>query len=168
MRAGVNVCVPKLSFRFVDNSTVIDEEYGYLNLESARILTHLCALLKISELLFRSAGHSPRTMDPKMEVIHQEDAVSVAPRFVPGTEILYDFGKTDGVDAARLHDLQHVKHGDANILLVPQPSLDDESDPLRWPAWKKSLTLFNGLWYSFNGAITGPIMAAGAYCVSVD
>lgn len=96
-----------------------------------------------------------------MDAIHQERRASDAPRFVPGTEILYANGEVDGVDAGRLHHLQRVKHGDSHILLVPQPSLDDPNDPLRWSAWKKSLTLFNGLWYSFNGAITGPIMAAG-------
>lgn len=107
-------------------------------------------------------------MDPKTEVHHEEHAVSTISPFVPGTEILYDYGAAVGVEAGHLHSLQHVKHGDGHILLVPQPSIDDPSDPLRWPTWKKYITLFNGLWYSFNGAITGPIMAAGAYSLAMD
>lgn len=83
--------------------------------------------------------------------------------FVPGTELLYDNNPTDDATAAYLHGLQHVKHGDSHILLVPQPSIHDPNDPLRWSLTKKWLTLLNGILYSFNGAITGPIMAAGKY-----
>jgi hypothetical protein len=75
---------------------------------------------------------------------------------LPGTEILFDNSTRP--------DLQHLKshtNGNSRMLLVPQPSLDDPNDPLSWPAWKKHLTLFNGCWYAFMGAITGPIMAAG-------
>lgn len=113
-------------------------------------------------------SHRFYTMDSKMEVHHEEHALSIAPQFVPGTEILYDFGEGIGVDADHLNSLQHVRHGDGHILLVPQPSIDDPSDPLRWPPWKKAMALFNGLWYSFNGAITGPIMAAGMQSLDID
>ena len=82
--------------------------------------------------------------------------------FVPGTEILLDIAsQKGGHDPARLAHLQHAKHADTNLLLVPQPSLTDPNDPLRWSRRKKWLTLLNGLWYSFNGSVTGPIMAAG-------
>lgn len=77
----------------------------------------------------------------------------------PGTEILVDQNEHD---KEYLHGYQHVvNHQDAQILLVPQPSLDDPNDPLRWPRWKKWLTFFNGLFYTFNGAMTGPMMAGG-------
>lgn len=79
--------------------------------------------------------------------------VSVA---IPGTEVLYDLGNSD-----QTNNLQHVKHGDGHILLVPQPSLTDASDPLRWTKWKKWVVLFNAMWYSFNGGVTGPIMSGG-------
>ncbi|QDS67734.1 hypothetical protein FKW77_005937 [Venturia effusa] len=75
---------------------------------------------------------------------------------VPGTEVLYDRGRSD-----QIHNLQQVKHGESHILLVPQPSLTDASDPLRWTAWKKRAVLFNAMWYSFNGAVSGPILSAG-------
>jgi glutamate-1-semialdehyde aminotransferase len=77
---------------------------------------------------------------------------------VPGTEILYDVGNSEYI-----HTLQHIsdKKGEGQILLVPQPSLTDSTDPLRWSKLKKWITLFNAVWYSFNGAVTGPIMAAG-------
>ena len=85
-----------------------------------------------------------------------------AETFVPGTEILLDTSHKGGKDPNALLHLQHAKHGDSHLLLVPQPSLTDPNDPLRWSRFKKWLTLFNGLWYSFNGAVTGPIMAAGS------
>ena len=50
----------------------------------------------------------------------------------PGTEILIDEDQTEAIS-----HLQHAKVGDGHILLVPQPSLCDPNDPLRWPAWKK-------------------------------
>ncbi|KAK9447027.1 major facilitator superfamily domain-containing protein [Limtongia smithiae] len=78
----------------------------------------------------------------------------------PGTEILMDEGEP-GKTAKLLHKYQHVLHGDSRILLVPQPSLTDENDPLRWPRWLKWAVLLNGILYAFNGAMTGPIMAAG-------
>lgn len=71
----------------------------------------------------------------------------------PGTEYLYD---ANGTHEA----LQHVSDGNDHILLVPQPSLSDVNDPLRWPRWKKWMTFANGLAYSFLGGVTGPIMAA--------
>ncbi|KAJ4390946.1 hypothetical protein N0V93_004545 [Gnomoniopsis smithogilvyi] len=72
----------------------------------------------------------------------------------PGTEFLYDTSNTHG-------ELQHVRYGDGHVLLVPQPSLQDPNDPLRWPSWKKWLTFSNALGYSFLGGVTGPIMAGG-------
>lgn len=63
-------------------------------------------------------------------------------------------------------DRSHLKHrtrGDARILLVPQPSRTDANDPLNWATPKKSIAFFNGCWYAFMGAITGPIMAAGRW-----
>ncbi|KAK4541284.1 hypothetical protein LTR36_008200 [Oleoguttula mirabilis] len=83
-------------------------------------------------------------------------------RYVPGTEMLYDSGMR-----SQLSTLQHVKKGDSHILLVPQPSLTDPNDPLCWSNAKKWITLLNGIWYSFNGAITGPIMAAGMIGLTV-
>jgi hypothetical protein len=73
----------------------------------------------------------------------------------PGTEILIDQGKE------KYEEYQHATRGNAKILLVPQPSLTDPNDPLRWPLWKKWLTFANGLFYAFNGAMTGPMMAGG-------
>lgn len=46
----------------------------------------------------------------------------------PGTELL--------VDEAHSH-LQHARKGDGHILLIPQPSLTDRNDPLRWANTKK-------------------------------
>ncbi|KIW95039.1 uncharacterized protein Z519_03620 [Cladophialophora bantiana CBS 173.52] len=80
-------------------------------------------------------------------------------RDAPGTEILYDMAE-DGLGFRRLRDLQHVESGDGHLLLVPQPSLTDPNDPLRWPALKKWVTFFYALGYSFMGAVTGPIMTA--------
>lgn len=95
---------------------------------------------------------------------HQSaDEEPVEARFdaAPGTEILYDQASQDGAFADRLHGLKHRTKGDSRILLVPQPSLNDPNDPLRWSSLKKHLTFFNGCWFAFMGAITGPIMAAG-------
>ncbi|VUC30476.1 unnamed protein product [Clonostachys rosea] len=70
------------------------------------------------------------------------------------------FQSTKGDD--HTDDLQFVLDSDGNrILLVPQPSLVDPNDPLRWPAWKKWATFLNGVAYTFMGSVTGPIMAAG-------
>lgn len=90
----------------------------------------------------------------------REDGIRPVNVVVPGTEVLYDLGNSDNI-----RQLQHVKHGDSHILLVPQPSLTDESDPLRWSIWKKHVVLFNALWYSFTGAVTGPIMSGGKFWV---
>lgn len=76
---------------------------------------------------------------------------------VPGTEILFDDIST------QLHQLEHRAEGDTRVLLVPQPSTTDLNDPLRWSTTKKTLVLFNGCWFAFMGAITGPIMAAGLF-----
>ncbi|CAG8189118.1 unnamed protein product [Penicillium olsonii] len=84
----------------------------------------------------------------------------------PGTEILFD-NSDHGSISDRLHQLKHRPYGDGHMLLVPQPSINDPNDPLSWSTTKKSLTLFNGCWFAFMGAITGPIMAAGMTQLSV-
>ncbi|KAL3464923.1 hypothetical protein BJX64DRAFT_286109 [Aspergillus heterothallicus] len=66
-----------------------------------------------------------------------------------GTRILFDDAPKHGVISDRLHELKHRTKGDSRILLVPQPSVNDPNDPLRWPAWKKNLTFFNACWYGF-------------------
>jgi hypothetical protein len=94
----------------------------------------------------------------------QRDSNEEAPPYftaAPGTEILFDDSNQHGAFSEQLHRLQHRSKGDSRILLVPQPSLTDPNDPLKWPAWKKYLTFFNACWYAFMGSITGPIMAAG-------
>lgn len=78
----------------------------------------------------------------------------------PGTEVLFD-GSDNGSISERLHQLKHRQTGDGRMLLVPQPSLNDPNDPLNWSTVKKSIVFFNGCWFAFMGAITGPIMAAG-------
>ena len=78
----------------------------------------------------------------------------------PGTEILMDEDGS-GATERKLHLLQHAKTGDGHILLVPQPSLTDPNDPLKWSATKKWAVLMNGVAYAFNGAVTGPMMAGG-------
>lgn len=90
------------------------------------------------------------TIDDYGLQIHTEHEDAVA----PGTEVLYD---TSGIYG----NLQHRNHGDGHVLLVPQPSLRDPTDPLRWPSWKKWMTFSNALAYSFLGGVTGPIMAGG-------
>ena len=62
----------------------------------------------------------------------------------PGTALLFD-----------------THHGKARVLPVPQPSLTDPNDPLKWPKLKKWLVLLLGSLYAFMGSVTGPIMAAG-------
>ncbi|KAJ5910461.1 hypothetical protein N7504_005104 [Penicillium tannophilum] len=74
----------------------------------------------------------------------------------PGTELLIDQDNSDAIQ-----HYQHVAHGDSHLLLVPQPSLTDPNDPLLWPRGKKWTVFGNGLFYSFNGAVTGPMMAGG-------
>lgn len=90
------------------------------------------------------------------------DTIAAVLQAAPGTELLYD-AETDGASSSYLHGLQHVKKGDGHILLVPQPSLTDPNDPLLWSSLKKWATFSNGLGYSFLGAVTGPIMAAGEH-----
>lgn len=89
------------------------------------------------------------------------DGIVADSRHVPGTELLYDLSQGDDADANFVHSLQHVRKGDSHVLLVPQPSLTDPNDPLLWSRIKKSSAFANGLAYSFLGAVTGPIMAAG-------
>ncbi|KAJ5537758.1 hypothetical protein N7494_007237 [Penicillium frequentans] len=80
----------------------------------------------------------------------------------PGTELLIDQDNSDTIQ-----HYQHVAHGDSHLLLVPQPSLTDPNDPLLWPRWKKWTVFGNGLFYSFNGGVTGPMMAGGMIGLSV-
>ena len=86
----------------------------------------------------------------------------IEPVFVnaPGTEILMD-DDGPGTSGRYLYTLQHAKTGDGHILLVPQPSLTDPNDPLRWSTPWKWTVLMNGVAYAFNGAVTGPMMAGG-------
>ena len=79
----------------------------------------------------------------------------------PGTELLFDQLDNESTQASHIHSLQHKIHGDSRILLVPQPSLTDPNDPLRWSKVKKWTTLSCAVWYAFLGSVTGPIMAAG-------
>ena len=74
----------------------------------------------------------------------------------PGTELLMD-EDGGGATEKKLRMLQHAKSGDGHILLVPQPSLIDVNDPLRWSTAKKWVVLMNGVAYAFNGAVTGPM-----------
>ena len=85
----------------------------------------------------------------------------------PGTEIMMD-EDGGGATERRLHLLQHADGGDGHILLVPQPSLTDQNDPLRWSTPKKWTVLMNGVAYAFNGAVTGPMMAGGTGSVQID
>ena len=104
-------------------------------------------------------------MSSTLQPLDSIDTITAAFQAAPGTELLYDQEDDQGDQAWRLHTLQHVKEGDAHILLVPQPSLTDPNDPLLWPSVKKWLAFANGLGYSFLGAVTGPIMAAGKLAV---
>ncbi|KAL4889087.1 major facilitator superfamily domain-containing protein [Aspergillus ambiguus] len=74
----------------------------------------------------------------------------------PGTELLIDQS-----DSSLAQTHQHISHNGIRIIQVPQPSLTDPNDPLRWPLWKKWATFGNGLIYAFLGAVTGPMMAGG-------
>ena len=38
----------------------------------------------------------------------------------------------------------------SDIVLVPQPT-DDPNDPLKWPAWKKTVAMLSILWFSGMG-----------------
>ncbi|KAF4466396.1 Major facilitator superfamily domain general substrate transporter [Fusarium albosuccineum] len=76
----------------------------------------------------------------------------------PGTELLFDSGDS----CASGRGLQFVQGRDGSrTVLVPQPSLTDPNDPLRWSKLKKWGTFLNAIGYSFMGSVTGPIMAAG-------
>ena len=74
----------------------------------------------------------------------------------PGTQIMMDEDGS-GATEKKLHLLQHAKSGDGHILLVPQPSITDPNDPLKWSTAKKWVVLMNGVAYAFNGAVTGPM-----------
>ncbi|KAK9782962.1 putative Major facilitator superfamily (MFS) profile domain-containing protein [Seiridium cardinale] len=87
-------------------------------------------------------------------------AISTHPRSAPGTELLYHQSGNNDLTASDGSPVQHVKHGDGRIILVPQPSRTDPNDPLRWPTWLKWSTFLNALGYAFMGGVTGPIMAA--------
>lgn len=102
-------------------------------------------------------------MEPRMATNGSDDEIAAHFQAAPGTEILYDQEGDHGATSKRLKTLQHLKHGDSHILLVPQPSLVDPNDPLRWSTAKKWGTFLNACWYAFNGSVTGPIMAAGVY-----
>ncbi|KAI6780266.1 uncharacterized protein J7T54_003045 [Emericellopsis cladophorae] len=81
----------------------------------------------------------------------------------PGTERLFQSGQP----GSATNELQFIQHGDSRILLVPQPSLTDPNDPLRWSLTKKWVTFLNGIGYAFMGSVTGPIMAAGMIPLSL-
>ncbi|OBT60757.1 hypothetical protein VE03_10868 [Pseudogymnoascus sp. 23342-1-I1] len=78
----------------------------------------------------------------------------------PGTEIMMDEDAPRATER-RLRNLQHETVSYGRILLVPQPSLTNPNDPLRWSSFKKWTVLLNGVAYAFNGAVTGPMMAGG-------
>lgn len=77
----------------------------------------------------------------------------------PGTKLLYH-DEHHAATTREGHSIQYIERNDGRIVLVPQPSLTDPNDPLRWPAWLKWSTFLNALFYSFMGGVTGPIMAA--------
>ena len=108
-----------------------------------------------------SLFHSLYLLVTMAENENQEDVIATTFRAAPGTTILFDIQEEGSATAKRLHTLQHVKHGDATLLLVPQPSLQDRNDPLLWPTWKKWTVLLNACFYSFMGSVLGPIMSAG-------
>ncbi|KAH8883508.1 MFS general substrate transporter [Thozetella sp. PMI_491] len=85
------------------------------------------------------------------------EEISTHIQHVPGTELLFDNDKREAATAG----LQFIDRGDTRILLVPQPSLTDVNDPLRWSKLKKWGTFLNAIFYAFLGSVTGPIMAAG-------
>ncbi|CAK7199880.1 hypothetical protein SEUCBS139899_002566 [Sporothrix eucalyptigena] len=78
-------------------------------------------------------------------------------RHVPGTELLFDTKAHHGEAAG----MQFIQRNGVNVFLVPQPSLTDINDPLKWSPRKKWGTYLNGVAYAFMGSVTGPIMAAG-------
>lgn len=80
---------------------------------------------------------------------------------VPGTEILFDDLSHQTTLPSPQHQLKSRAKGNAQLLLVPQPAPNNPNDPLRWSRRKKAVVFFNGCWFAFMGAVTGPIMAAG-------
>ena len=79
---------------------------------------------------------------------------------IPGTEYLVDLNQ-DNELGYRLHNLQNQQHEDATIILVPQPSLYDPNNPLRWSPFWKWATFLNAWFFAFNGSVLGPITATG-------
>ena len=100
-------------------------------------------------------------MSAPLPLTDSVDTIEAVFKAAPGTELFYDADGEHGAQSRVLENLQHVKKGDGHILLVPQPSLTDPNDPLLWPVHKKWIAFLNALGYSFLGAVTGPIMAAG-------
>lgn len=78
----------------------------------------------------------------------------------PGTEILFDHSGDHLDSHGEFSEYQHLDKGDSRILLVPQPSITDPNDPLRWSTTKKWATFLNALSFAFLGGVTGPIIAA--------
>lgn len=59
---------------------------------------------------------------------------------VPGTVLLSESND----DHVVFHNVKTTKHRGKTIILVPQPS-DDQNDPLNWPLWVRDLvTLLYG------------------------
>ncbi|KAH8668665.1 major facilitator superfamily domain-containing protein [Xylariales sp. PMI_506] len=102
-------------------------------------------------------------MDRHNNSSNSED-ISPVYQQTPGTEVLFDNGRR----SSEIAHLQFIQHGENRILLVPQPSLNDVNDPLRWSKAKKWGTLLNGVGYAFLGSVTGPIMAAGMIPLSLS
>ena len=67
----------------------------------------------------------------------------------PGTEILMDEDGSSPTER-NLGKFQHANSGDGHVLLVPQPSLVDPNDPLRWSTGKKWVVLMNGVAFAFK------------------
>ncbi|KAL6355299.1 hypothetical protein LRP88_10885 [Fusarium phalaenopsidis] len=94
---------------------------------------------------------------PENSDLDNEITLANYPR-APGTELLFDSGEP----CAPGHGLQFIQNRDGSrIVLVPQPSLTDPNDPLRWSKLRKWSTFLNAVGYAFMGSVTGPIMAAG-------
>lgn len=77
-------------------------------------------------------------------------------KIAPGTELLI-YNEQD----ERHSQLQYTAKDKVKIILVPQPSLTDPNDPLRWSLRKKWIVFTHGLAYSFLGSLIGPAMSGG-------
>lgn len=123
-------------------------------------------MLSISHLIIMSSQylfyttHCALTVSPVSTMSHPHQASEDNIFSAPGTEILYDQSGDNVESGGEFSSYQHLQKGDSRILLVPQPSLTDPNDPLRWSTTKKWATFVNSLAYAFLGAVTGPIMAA--------